>query len=245
MPPDVLTTEEPCLSKELAGALLVTGGNLEVRKLGPALEIACRRLGVEIITGCAVEEILSDGERVTGVRTDTGVHEAPAVFVCAGIGSRSVPGAVPRPPITPQRGQMLALDARALGLRRVVLTVNDPYLVPRADGPRYSGRDPGVRRRGPEAHRGRPHLAAERGDPHRARNRRLRRRGDLERLPAHLVRLSPPSSAQGALEGLYFCTGHGPSGIGPAPASVRLATALYLGDAPPLDPAPYDPMRFA
>ncbi|MCE2451291.1 MAG: FAD-binding oxidoreductase [Nitrospinae bacterium] len=41
MPPDVLATEEPCLSNELAGALLVTGGNLEVRKLGPALALRC------------------------------------------------------------------------------------------------------------------------------------------------------------------------------------------------------------
>ena len=244
MPPGVLRGEEPCLSDELAGALLVTGGNLEVRKLGPALELACRRAGVEIITGCAAEEILSEGGKVTGVRTDAGVHEAPAVFICAGIGSRSVPGAVPRAPITPQRGQMLAMDARALGLERVVLTVNDPYLVPRADGRvllgatrEFAGED--------------PRLTV----------------GGMAWLLSEGIRVAPgiatcaieetwcgfrptssdylPLIGKGALEGLYFCTGHGPSGVGPAPASVRLATALYLGDAPSLDPAPYDPMRFA
>ncbi len=244
MPPGVLREEEPCLSDELSGALLVAGGNLEVRKLGPALEVACRRLGVEMLTGCAAEEILSEGGRVAGVRTDAGVHEASAVFVCAGIGSRSLPGAAPRAPITPQRGQMLAMDARALGLRRVVLTVNDPYLVPRADGRvllgatrEFAGED--------------PRLTV----------------GGLCWLLSEGIRIAPgiascaveetwsgfrptssdylPLIGRGAIGGLYFCTGHGPSGVGPAPASVKLATALYLGDAPPLDPAPYDPMRFA
>ena len=244
MPPDVLQAEEPCLSDELSGALLVTGGNLEVRKLGPALELACRQAGVEIITGCAAEEILSDGDKVTGVRTDAGVHEAPAVFICAGIGSRSVPGAAPRAPITPQRGQMLAMDARALGLERVVLTVNDPYLVPRADGRvllgatrEFAGEDPrltvgGVAWLLSEGIRVAPGIAS----------------CAIEETWSGFRPTSSdylPLIGKGAIEGLYFCTGHGPSGVGPAPASVSLATALYLGDAPPLDPAPYDPMRFA
>ncbi len=244
MPPAVLRQEEPCLSDALAGALLVAGGNLEVRKLGPALEISCRRLGVEIVTGHVVEEIRTDGARVRGVRTDGGMYEAPAVFVCAGVGSRNLPGAAPRAPITPQRGQMLAVDARALDLQRVVLTVNDPYLVPRAEGRvllgatrEFAGED--------------PRLTV----------------GGLSWLLREGARLAPgladcaieetwsgfrpttsdylPLIGQGALEGLYFCTGHGPSGIGPAPASVDLALSLYLGDAPPIDPAPYDPMRFA
>ncbi len=244
MAPDALRSEEPCLSGELAGALLVEGGNLEVRKLGPAIELSCRRLGVEIITGHVAEEVLSDGGKVTGVRTDAGILEAPAVFICAGIGSRSLPGSAPRAPITPQRGQMLSMDARALDLRRVVLTVNDPYLVPRADGRvllgatrEFAGED--------------PRLTV----------------GGLSWLLGEGAHISPaiascaieetwsgfrptssdylPLIGRGAIEGLYFCTGHGPSGIGPAPASVKLATALYLGDAPPLDPAPYDPMRFA
>ena len=244
MPPEILKNEEPCLSSDLAGALLVSGGNLEVRKLGPALELACRRMGVEIITGHGAEEILSDGAKVTGVRADAGVHEAPAVFICAGVGSRSLPGASPRAPITPQRGQMLALDARSLGLGRVALTVNDPYLVPRADGRvllgatrEFAGEDPRLTVGGlswllREGARVAPSIAS----------------CAIEETWSGFRPTSSdylPLIGQGALEGLYFCTGHGPSGIGPAPASARLAAALYLGDAPPLDPAPYDPMRFA
>ncbi len=243
MPPAVLRSEEPCLSDALAGALLVSGGNLEVRKLGPALELACRRQGVEIIAGRAAEEILSEDGRVTGVRADDGVHEAPAVFVCAGVGSRSLPGASPRPPITPQRGQMVSLDARALGLGRVALTVSDPYLVPRADGRvllgatrEFAGEDPRLTVGGlswllREGARVAPSIAS----------------CAIEETWSGFRPTSSdylPLIGQGALEGLYFCAGHGPSGIGPAPASARLAAALYLGAAPPLDPAPYDPMRF-
>ena len=244
MAPDVLRSEEPCLSGELAGSLLVAGGNLEVRKLGPAIELSCRRLGVEIITGRVVEEVLSEGGKVTGVRTDEGIQEAPAVFICAGIGSRSLPGSAPRAPITPQRGQLLSMDARALDLKRVVLSVNDPYLVPRADGRvilgatrEFAGEDPRLTVGGlswllTEGARISPAIAA----------------CAIEETWSGFRPTSSdylPLIGQGAIEGLYFCTGHGPSGIGPAPASVSLATALYLGDAPPLDPAPYDPMRFA
>jgi glycine oxidase len=47
------------------------------------------------------------------------------------------------------------------------------------------------------------------------------------------------------LEGLYYITGHGPSGIAPAPASVDLLVAQMLGEKPPVDPVPFDPRRFA
>ncbi len=244
MPPNALRSEEPCLSDTLSGALLVAGGNLEVRKLGPALEIACRRLGVEIMAGRAAMEVVSDGARVKGVRTDAGILEAPAVFICAGVGSPRLHGAVPQAPITPQRGQMLALDARAVGLRRVALTVNDPYLVPRADGRlilgatrEFAGEDPRLTVGGlswllREGARIAPAIAACAIEETWS--------GFRPTTSDYL-----PLIGRGGLEGLYFCTGHGPSGIGPAPASVRLAAALYLGDAPPIDPAPYDPMRFA
>jgi len=49
---------------------------------------------------------------------------------------------------------------------------------------------------------------------------------------------------RGALEGLYFLTGHGPSGIAPLPASVALLMASIEGDPPPLSPRPFDPLRF-
>src|SRR5262249_62395921 len=45
-------------------------------------------------------------------------------------------------------------------------------------------------------------------------------------------------------EALSFLPGHGPPGIGPAPASVELLVALMLGEAPAVPPDLFDPRRF-
>jgi len=43
---------------------------------------------------------------------------------------------------------------------------------------------------------------------------------------------------------LFWCVGQGGFGIQTAPAAAALAAALMLGEAPKLDPAPFDPARF-
>jgi D-amino-acid dehydrogenase len=53
-----------------------------------------------------------------------------------------------------------------------------------------------------------------------------------------------PLIGRGALDGLYFLTGHGPSGIAPLPGSVALLMALIDGERPPIAPEPFDPLRF-
>ena len=53
-----------------------------------------------------------------------------------------------------------------------------------------------------------------------------------------------PLIGRGACEGLYFLTGHGPSGIAPLPGSIALLMALIEGELPPVDPAAFDPLRF-
>jgi glycine/D-amino acid oxidase-like deaminating enzyme len=45
--------------------------------------------------------------------------------------------------------------------------------------------------------------------------------------------------------GLYHATGHEGAGIGLAPATAELLTALIDGAAPPVDAAPFAPARFA
>jgi glycine oxidase len=242
--PERLRREEPALAPGLAGALFVQGGNVEVRRVGPALEIACRRLGVEFKTSQIVKELFVEGGRACGVRTEEGEFRAPAVIICAGTGSRGVIGARPVPPVVPQRGQIIALDAVGLGLRHTVLKPSDPYFVPRADGRlvigatrEFAGEDPRL------TAGGLGWLLA----------------SAIETIPA--LETAPiletwtgfrplcsdhlPLIGAGEPEGLFFCTGHGPTGITPAPVSAVLAASLILGSEPPIDPAPYDPMRFA
>ncbi|WP_426164985.1 NAD(P)/FAD-dependent oxidoreductase [Sandarakinorhabdus sp. DWP1-3-1] len=48
----------------------------------------------------------------------------------------------------------------------------------------------------------------------------------------------------GAVDGLFWCTGQGGFGIQTAPAAGDLCAALLLGQAPAVDPAPYSAKRF-
>jgi len=59
--------------------------------------------------------------------------------------------------------------------------------------------------------------------------------------PDHLPIIGPDP----AIPGLFHVTGHEGAGIGLAPASAELVTALIDGGMPPVDPAPFAPGRFA
>jgi glycine/D-amino acid oxidase-like deaminating enzyme len=59
--------------------------------------------------------------------------------------------------------------------------------------------------------------------------------------PDHL----PVIGADAEVPGLFHATGHEGAGIGLAPATAELITALVTGAAPPVDPAPFAPARFA
>jgi glycine/D-amino acid oxidase-like deaminating enzyme len=59
--------------------------------------------------------------------------------------------------------------------------------------------------------------------------------------PDHL----PVIGADAEVPGLFHATGHEGAGIGLAPATAELITALVAGTAPPVDPAPFAPARFA
>jgi glycine/D-amino acid oxidase-like deaminating enzyme len=58
--------------------------------------------------------------------------------------------------------------------------------------------------------------------------------------PDHL----PVIGADAEVPGLFHATGHEGAGIGLAPATAELITALVTGTAPPVDPAPFAPGRF-
>ena len=59
--------------------------------------------------------------------------------------------------------------------------------------------------------------------------------------PDHL----PVIGGDAEVAGLFHATGHEGAGIGLAPATAELITALVTGSAPPVDPAPFAPSRFA
>ena len=144
----------------------------------------------------------------------------------------------------PQRGQILALDQSSVGLTHVLLTAGDPYFVPRRDGRlivgatrEEAGWDPSLTVSGVAW----------------LLNRAMEVVPALEHCPiieiwtgfrpASIDGL--PLIGQAGLDGLFFLTGHGPSGIAPLPGSVALLMALMHGEPPPLPPAAFDPLRFS
>ncbi len=239
-----LRAVEPALGPTIAAACWRAGGNVENRRLCRALELAARAAGVEIRGGAEVREIVAAGDRVTGVRLADEVVPAGMVVVAAGAWSGALAGCRPPVPVEPQRGQILALDRGGVSLRTVILAPDDPYLVPRADGRIVIG------------------ATRERAgwDP-------LPTAGGIAWLLSAALEIVPalrdcpiheiwtgfrplsgdgrPIIGPGAVAGLFFCTGHGPSGIGPLPGTLALLTALMLGEPPPIPPEPFSPLRFA
>jgi glycine oxidase len=234
---------EPALGPRVPGGLLVSGGNVDNRRLCRALEIAIRRAGVHVHTGVEVRAVTVSGQRVTGVETVQGRLEADLVVLAAGAWSADIGNLAPRPRVGPQRGQILALDQTRVGLRHVLLTLGDPYFVPRSDGRLVIGAT--REQAGWDAS-----LTA--GGVTWLLTRAIGVVPALAECPIlemwtgfrPLSEDGLPLIGPGALDGLYFLTGHGPSGIAPLPGSVALLMASIDKRPPPVAPTPFDPLRF-
>lgn len=142
--PDAARALESGLTVDLHGA--VWSAN-ESHVLAPVLTrayaTAAASLGARIETGTPVTGLLGAGDRIAGVRTSAGDRTAGAVVVCAGAWSPAcltglgevASGAAPVSalPVTPVRGQILALAPRDTALRTIVWGTG-AYLVPKRDG---------------------------------------------------------------------------------------------------------------
>jgi glycine oxidase len=106
---------------------------VDPRLLMEAVLEAARRRGVEFRTDCPVTSVLLEGDRCTGVVAGGKTIIAKHVVVAAGCFSGGIDGLARYAPTHPVRGQILALRAEALSLRRVVRSEKG-YLVPRRDG---------------------------------------------------------------------------------------------------------------
>jgi glycine oxidase len=133
---DELRFAEPALGPSVrGGALCEAEGQVDNRRLGRALLAASAALGVRVDARAGPVAVEADSRRVLGVRGPLGFVPAGAVVNAAGAWSGALEG-VPehaRVPVTPAKGQMLAL-AMPRGLVRRVLWVPGAYLVPRDDG---------------------------------------------------------------------------------------------------------------
>jgi glycine oxidase len=119
-----------------AGLLFRQDGQIDNRRrLMRALERACAELGVRFQEGSEVEELLSRGGELRGVRYRDAEGErqeitTAAAVLCCGAWSAQL---LPELPIVPVKGQMLSLQGPRNALQRVIFGPGT-YLVPRQDG---------------------------------------------------------------------------------------------------------------
>ncbi|MBV9545758.1 MAG: glycine oxidase ThiO [Chloroflexi bacterium] len=235
---------EPAIGPAVQGALRVSGGNVDPRRLCRALEIAVRRMGVEVRTATPVDAVLSQGGRVSGVQVGDEQIDSNVVVLAAGAWSAQIAGVDLNVPVHPQKGQIFALDQTRVGIRHVLLTAGDPYFVPRCDGRLVIGAT--------REETGWDASLTAGGIAWLLNRAMLVVPGLSDCAIAEMWTGFRPLSADGVpliggseTEGLYVLTGHGPSGISPMPGTIALLIALMHGERPPISPGPFDPLRFA
>jgi glycine oxidase len=111
-------------------AAFLSERSVDPRALVAAAIKAARHREVDISSGTAVQALLVEAGRVTGIRTEKTSYSAPVVVICAGAWAGSV---LPHNfPIRPVKGQMLAV----VGGPKIqhVVRADNVYLVPRSDG---------------------------------------------------------------------------------------------------------------
>lgn len=210
------------------GAWLPGVAQVRNPRLLRALAIAFVRAGGVLLEQRAALGLLAQGDRVTGVRSDDGIHAAGIVVLAAGAWSASVSDEAP---VRPMRGQMLLIDAAPGEIESIVLR-GSRYLVPRREGPVLIGstlEDVGFADEVTQAARDSLLASLEVMAPALARRRVL----------AHWSGLRPALSTGGPcivdwatrMRGLFLNTGHYRVGITLAPGSARRAADKILSGA--------------
>jgi glycine oxidase len=127
---------EPNISPHVCCALRFPNEyQVENRRLVQALAASTQKLGVSLMTNCAVSSVRSEKGKVAGVETSSGFIGAPVVIVAAGAWTSQIMPAHVQ--IDPVRGQMLCFNAPQIASH--VIYSPRGYLVPRHDGRLLAG----------------------------------------------------------------------------------------------------------
>ena len=211
-------------------------GQVDNRRLLLALREACLRAGVELRRGAAESVRGGVGLRASGFGPEAGESgeiEARAVVVCAGTWS----GELAQVAVQPVRGELLLLEAAP---PECVVFGGGGYAVPRG-GRTIIGatsEDAGFDARPTAEGRAFLQAVAARllpGDHPVVDHWAGLRPGTRDTLPL-LGRLPG---------GVIVATGHFRNGVLLAPISAQVVAALVEGTEPPVDLAPFDPLRYA
>jgi glycine oxidase len=208
-------------------------------RLVVALHAAVVQLGGVIREQCPATGVLTQGGRVTAVRTAAETFPADAVVLATGAWSGlGLAGLAATPHIRPIRGQML-LFKLAPGVLDTILYRNGLYLIPRRDGHVLAGstlEDAGFDKSTDDATRQRLHAEAAELLPALAAMQPVQhwaglRPGSPDNIP--VIDRHPD------FDNVFVNTGHYRYGVTLAPASAELLVDVMEAKPPALDPAPY------
>jgi glycine oxidase len=247
--PSEARRREPALTPRLRLALDVPGDHaIDPRALTAALLAAVRRAGGEVREHTPAASLEVAGGRVRGVVLEDGsTVGADQVVIAAGPWSTELGGlpAGGRVPVRPVKGQIMRLhDPAGAGLVTRVVRMPPSYITPRGDGRYVIGATSEERGFDTTVTAG-------------AMFELLRDAGELVPGVSELVLdefgagLRPgtpdnlPAIGPGALDGLYWATGHRRNGILLAPATAELVAGALAGDELPEHAAAFAPARFA
>jgi len=132
--PDDARELEPSLSERVEAAVLRPDEcSVDNRALTDAVLEAARRSGTEIFPGNGAKAIWREGSCCKGLVLQNGRVEAKRTIICAGCFSAAIEGIGSYAPVSPAKGQMVALRADDVAIERVLWSER-VYLVPRNDG---------------------------------------------------------------------------------------------------------------
>jgi glycine oxidase len=217
--------------------------SLDARAFTEAALKAAERRGVQIFAGNGAQALWKDGGRCKGLMLKRGHVEAKWTVIAAGCFSARIEGVARYAPVTPAKGQMMALCCEH-GEIQHALWMGHTYLVPRNDGRIIAGAT--VERAGFDynvtAGGMRTILnAATRMVPGLDKARIVETWSGLRPdSPDHLPIIGPTD-----LEGLLIATGHYRSGILLAPITGRMIREWVTEQRVSVDCAErVSPMRF-
>jgi D-amino-acid dehydrogenase len=235
----------PPLRADLAGLHVANGARVDGRRMAAGLLRAAQGLGARAIEGHA--ELISEGNRVTGVRLRDATVAADCVVVTAGAWALSLlsPFNVTLP-IEPQRGQIVHLHLPGKDTRDwpVVLPPGSHYLLAFDDSRVVAGatRESGVGFDYRVTASGQAEVLAEalHVAPGLATATIIETRVGFRPVGPGVRPLLGPIAG---LDGLLIGNGLGAAGLTIGPFGGRLLADIALGRTLPLDMEAFDPMR--
>jgi glycine oxidase len=234
---------EPALSGELRAAIhRPDEASLDNRLLTEATLEAARRKGAEIFPGNGAKALWTEGATCKGLQLQSGHVEGRWTVIAAGCFSARIDGVAEYAPVTPAKGQMMALRCESLNLKKDLWS-GQMYLVPRNDGRiiagstvEYEGFDRSVTIAGMKKILSGVISLVPALESARIEETWAGLRPDS---PDHLPILGPTD-----LGGLLIATGHFRSGILLTPITARLIREWVITQKVSEDWTPFSPMRF-